>query len=313
MATGTLEQNTTIPIDVADIPTSKTYKSDKDIKLDGHNMWKAFSEYNRLHKIIPSGDDRINYPEIREKGVKQNVGTLEEIVKNVLGSEERASEESALKIIAALGLEGIKAKGFRLHKDDQVTDELTKYLKGYNKFEKFADLSEQTKMALGEFYQTVAGAIGDPNAGNFISLQQALINLPAVKPGALKYDENSVAARIMRYIAGLIDNPTPGHKWNTPKRLTYLQQQLAQFANHPQYAFELQRLFNSILPDELKVKTLANLDQMLGAFTRYVATKDAQYNAATSTTYTLKNPTTKPSVDGAVASTAKDYAMQSKN
>lgn len=276
------ERNLTIPQDVRAIHTEKGIEGGEDPKVDGFNLKKIFDEYLELHRIHPYGENRINVPEIRARGLDQNVGGLEGVVKGILGNRIKADSESASKIIAALALEGVKADGFKFHKDDPITDQLERYLQGELSF---SDLSESTREAINRFYSDKFK--GDPTLENILALKQAIMNLPAAKPGDVAYIKDSALGKVIAYIASQMDNPIPGHKKNTQRRVAYLQQQLAQLANHPRYGLELIRMFNEVLPEDMKLSTTANIGQAIEAFQKYTAARDALYKAAEPQTYTL--------------------------
>lgn len=282
------EKNFRIPQDVKDIHVEKGVKEGEAPKVDGYNLKKIFEEYTAIHKVVPYGENRMNSLEIRARGVNINESSLERIVKSTLGNKLTADNKTASKMIVALFAEGIKTEGFQFHKDDPITKEVKKYLLGTDKdIKEFSDLSEKTRDAISRFYAHAASATGDSTIGDVFALKQAIINMPVAKPGDPAYDKNSVLAKLISYIAGQTDNPIARHKNNTPRRVNYLQEQLAQLARHPRYGLELIRMFNTVLPKETQLSTSASLQQMLSAYQANVGTKVVQYNTGHDTTYTL--------------------------
>lgn len=280
------ERNLTIPRDVEDIPIEKGVEAGEHPKVNGFDLYKTVKEYTEvLHKIIPDGEHRINVPELRARGTDQNISGLEGIVKGIFGSNLRADSELASKTIVSLFAEGLKTEGFRFDPDDPITKEITDYLKGDTKIEDFSDLSEPTREALNRFYTRAASAIGDPTVGDILTLKQAIINMQVAKPGDVAYDKNSVLGKIINYIAGQMDNPIPGQKNNTPRRVAYLQEELINLAKY--YKLELVRMFNKVLPKERRLSATASIQQILEAYQTSVGVEATKYNAALEKTYTL--------------------------
>ena len=246
-----------------------------------------------FHKIVPTGRDRVNVPDIITRGVDINKGSLEGKVKGLLGSiglsaeEIKINGELADKIIAALALEGMKAEGFRFHEDDPTIKQLTEYLKGDKGYDKFKDLSGTTRDRIAEYFANKFK--GDPLMENVIRLRESIMDTPYQKQGDV-YGENTAVGKAVAFISGQKDNPIDGYKEFTPRKLTFVQRDIATLSRHPNVGLRVNDIINEDLPEGSKLSTAADIEQAFKSYGAQVAIRNAQYIAAKKTTSTLKNP-----------------------